>query len=288
MEAAARPWSSRFRSRLLLGGLLALSSCAASGRHGDRAQTRVHVLAPTYDLEREIARQVDALLPQIAAAFGDPELGTVIVAAVPDRDSEQARPPYATSRWNGIILYDTDPDSVPGHLGHELVHLVTHFRISSWNTLPVVLEEGLCCLVGYGLTGASEVEIHGYLPRILVEHFVNMSLRDLHAQELEDSQATGRCGTYLAGLLGFDRLEALTRRAHVAGHDVVPTAWILEAVDEAERLRPLDRSGSPTLSLDPLFGRIEAFVPRTKTVRLSARFDVPDQLLDAAPSERAP
>lgn len=288
MEAAAGPWSSRFRSRLLLGGLLALSSCASIGRRGDRAQTRVHVLAPTIELEREMTRHVDALLPQIAAAFGDPMLGTVIVAAVPDHDSEQARPPYAVSGRNGIIVYDTDPERVVGHLGHELVHMVTHFRISPWNTLPSVLEEGLCCLVGYGLAGAREVVLEGALPRTLVEHFVNMSSEDRQAEELEDRQATDRCGTYLAGLLGFDRLEALTRRAHASGLVVVPTEWILEAVDEAESLRPLDRSGLPILGLDPLFGRIEATVPRKTTVRLSMSFDMRDQESDASPVERVP
>lgn len=222
------------------------------------------------------------LLPQIAAAFGDPVGDTVFVAVVPDCQSGQAQRSAALSSSSGILVYDTDPGRIAGTLGHEIVHMVVHYRTSFWNTLPILLEEGLCCLVDYGLSGASEVVLEGYVPTSVVEHYLGLRLDDLHAQEGDDARATYRMAAYLAGLLGFDRLEALARRADSEGHAVIPTEWILAAVEEVERLRHSDRP--PLSALDPLFGRIEAPVPRETTVRIRA--DFPGRAFEGA--EQAP
>lgn len=255
---------------LVLAGLLFLSSCASGERCEDRAD--FHVLAPSAELEGRVDRIMGDLLPQIAAAFGDPVGGTVFVAISPDCQSGQARRSAAISTSSGILVYDADPASLTGTLGHEIVHVVVSYRASFWNTLPVLLEEGLCCLVDHGLTGAREVVLDGYVPTSVVEHYLGFGFEDLQAQEGDDLHATYRVATYLAGLLGFDGLEALARRAHEEGHAVVPTEWALEAVERVERLRHLDPSVPPSSSLDPLFGRIEASVPREKTVRIRADF----------------
>lgn len=223
------------------------------------------------------------LLPQITAAFGNPVGGTVFVEVVPDCRSALAKRSPAFSTSSGIVVYDMDPGRIAGILGHEIVHVVVHHRTSFWNTLPIVLEEGLCCLVDYGLTGTSKVVIEGYTPTVLVEHYLRLRLDDLNAQEGDEVRATYRMATYVAGLLGFERLEALARRAYSQGHAVIPTEWILAAVEEAEILRHSNDPLAPSSELDPLFGRIEASVPRTTTVTIRA--DFPGRKFERAEAE---
>ncbi len=229
------------------------------------------VLAPTVELHGKVAQIMDDLLPQIAAAFGNPVGETVFVAVAPDCQSAQLKS-GAISGSGGILLYDTDPSRIVGNLGHEIVHVVVGDRPSCWNRLPVVLEEGLCCLVDYGLEGTDKVVLEGYMPTPVVEHYLGLSQRDLHSQEGDEIRATYRSATYMAGLLGFQRLEALCRRACGEGHALIPTEWILAALEEVEILRHSKDPAAPSSSVDPLFGRIEASVPRKTTITIRADF----------------
>lgn len=256
--------------RAALVALLLFPGCASHAGQGVAAQ--FHVLAPTGDLQRDATELTSKLLPQIAAAFGVPILEPVFVAVVPDSQSAWAKRAPAISTPYGILVFDTSPDQIAGHIGHEIVHTVTRYRRSHWNTLPIIVEEGLCTLVGYGLNGAKEVALDGEIPAAVVEHYLRLELEDLHLLEGDERTVAYLAATYIAGVLGFDKIQELSIAARKEGHALIPTDWILEAMEEAERVRRGDGSVPVESTTDPLFGRIETDITRETVARITVEF----------------
>ncbi len=215
-----------------------------------------------------------AILPQIMAALDSEVAETIIVDISPDLNSKWARRSPAVSSPDGIIVFDPDPDLMAGYLGHEVVHMLVHHQESFWTATPVILEEGIANLVGRGLDGIGEVIITGHLPEVVVESLLKTRLEDMHEQEGDEREGTYRMATYLAAILGLERIKDLSRQAHEAGHATIQTEVLLRAIEEAEGLRELDSGELSPVVLDPLFGRIATGVPRELKMRMS--FDFPE------------
>ena len=283
ITSAAAAWSWTSNSyRFLVGGLLLLSSCASIGQSGDGVEQDFHVVAPSVDLREEVTQLMGVLLPQMSTAFRTPVEGTIFVTLTPDCESERVLRAPAFSTSEGIVVRDADPSKLAGYIGHELLHTVVRYRASFWNTLPIFLEEGICSLVELGLNGVQEIVIEGYLPRAMVEHFLGLRLQDLNSLERDQHVGTYRLAMYVVVLLGFDRIEELSHRACEEGHAVIPSEWVLEAVDQAESLRHSGRSTPLPSSVDPLFGKIEALGPRSETLTMQVDCNGHDFTSDAA------
>lgn len=252
--------------------LALLTSCSSSGRLERGEQAPFHVLAPTAQLQRDASSIVAEVLPEISRALDVPVTAPVFVAMMPECHSAQAKRANAIANSYGVIVYDASPEKLAGHIGHELVHTLARYRVSSWNTLPIVLEEGLCTLVGHGLSGAKQVVIEGYFPRPAIEQYLSTKLGDLHALEGEPLDAAYLAATYMAAVLGFSKLQELTQRAHAAGHATIPTPWVLNALEDVERLRHADGPEPAPHVVDPLFGVIETETTREQVVRIQVSF----------------
>jgi hypothetical protein len=132
----------------------------------------------------------------------------------------------ASTLSSGITLYEKALQWVPGALAHEVVHWLLHWRESHWNTLPIVIEEGLAQAAFHRFSETSPP------PRNLDECDAANLLRIAHEEynTLPDRRAVTYCGAAIAKALGLDRLRALCLRAKAEGFQTIPAEWLLEAL----------------------------------------------------------
>ena len=197
---------------------------------------------------------MDHLLPQFARVFGTPVEETIFVAVVPDSESAQAKESSAISTRDGIIVYDTNPSILTGLFGHEIVHQLMHHPGSSWYALPAVIEEGFAYLVDFGLNGTSRIVFTGTLPHKVVDHLLSLSLHDFNKQGGDEKKSTVYMAMYLTASLGRDELNALALQAHERGFATIPSEWIHDALDAAQRRRALhhpEGSSPPAVECGP-------------------------------------
>ncbi|HEX6882312.1 MAG TPA: hypothetical protein VF530_02965 [Planctomycetota bacterium] len=131
---------------------------------------------------------------------------------------------------SGITLFHRALAWLPGVLAHELAHWLLHWRKGSWNTLPIVIEEGLAMVAFHRFSATDppsaslgDCDIAGVL-RLTHEEY----------NKHPDVRSVTSCGVAIAQDLGLERLRELCRRAHQDGLETLPVDWVLEALASAE------------------------------------------------------
>ncbi len=121
---------------------------------------------------------------------------------------------------------------------HELVHWNA---TGHWDTLPAVIEEGLCQIVGSMWDGAKTITI-GPPATELFTAAITMDHR-----ELEDTYYVAdllyEAGMWVVARLGFDRLRSLAKEAHRQDLEQIPAAWFQNEIHELDGKARIDQSG---------------------------------------------
>jgi hypothetical protein len=115
---------------------------------------------------------------------------------------------------------------LPGVIAHEIVHWLLHWNVSYWNTLPIVVEEGL-----------AQIEFHKNTNTVVPIEEADtqnpawaLDLTHEQYNASENRRASTYTGLHVAQQLGMDGLRSLALRAAKKNYETIPTAWIIEAL----------------------------------------------------------
>lgn len=222
------PRGNRRRPRAPLGRLAVLSlafvACQFSGNTTDREPPSIEVDAPSEAACAEVTNVAGRLLPELEDQFGVRSRDLRIVVDLAATTETRG----ASTSSAGITLFPIGMSWVSGALGHELVHWLLHWHDSYWNTLPIVLEEGLAQLAFHKY---SDIGISPDEP--VLDAGTALSLTHEEYNSLEDQRPATYTGVLIAQRLGVSRLRGLAMRARAAGEVEIPSQWIIEALAEA-------------------------------------------------------
>lgn len=219
-----RSGASPGRRRTIL--LLSLMSLACQGHPtaSDRARSSIAVEAPSEESRHAVLTAAARIIPELEEEFGvrSPHLTIVVDLS----SATETRGGLTSSE--GITLF---PPSVPwlsGVLAHEAVHWILHWQDSHWNTLPIVIEEGLA-QIAFHKYSATEVS----LDEAVLDAASALSMSHEEYNGLENRRAATYTGVFMAQRLGVDRLRGLALHADEAGEETIPSQWIIDALVEA-------------------------------------------------------
>jgi hypothetical protein len=122
------------RPSLALAVLVASHACRAP-----QDATRTLVEAPSKAMRAEVEAAAMLVVPALEAEFGVSRGHLTITVDLSNPGEKRG----ASTSSSGITLYEKALSWVPGALAHEVVHWLLHWRLSHWNALPIVIEEGL-------------------------------------------------------------------------------------------------------------------------------------------------
>jgi len=94
-----------------------------------------------------------------------------------------------------------------------------------WNTLPIVIEEGLAQLAFHKY---SNMEVP--VGEVVLDAIAALSLSHEEYNSLKDPRPATYTGVVMAQRLGVVRLRGLAMRAHEAGEKTIPSQWIVDAL----------------------------------------------------------
>lgn len=272
--ASPKSCSSWRRLSAYAGAALGLSSCAVFGTTNSVTTSGAEPFETCPVLQAEAEKRVEELTPWVGQLLETTPANRIPVAVDLSRRPERNGGPGAISSRDGIELYVVDPELISGIVTHEIAHMLMRHQESDWNTLPIVLEEGLCYLLEYGMNGYERVTFRGSLPDPVAEELVTMSLTEFNAQEDDASLSAVFMSMYLSASLGLAGLQELALEAERAGHATIPADAILEALRLAEDHRGIDASATDDAwSVDPLFGAVAHGVERNESLQI--RLDFP-------------
>ena len=164
---------------LLVAALVAVACRTAPPGSGE---SRIVVEASSEELRRQVATVAAHILPELEAELGVSagDLRIVVDTASPAEERG------GSTSSQGITLFSRAIPWLPGALAHEAVHWLVHWRDTYWNTLPIVVEEGLAMLAFHAY---SNTEVP---PDVPGELELAAALRLSHEEYNEIGRASGR------------------------------------------------------------------------------------------------
>ncbi len=121
------------------------------------------------------------------------------------------------------------------------VHELVHWNATGyWDTLPAIIEEGLCQIVGSMWDGAKTITIGPPAPELFTAAIT------LDQRELENSYYVAelhyQAGMWVIARLGFDQLRSLAEEAYRQDLERIPAAWFQSAIPDLDGKARIDEA----------------------------------------------
>lgn len=222
-DLLVRSWRPKAQlGRHLVAWAVLLLCFSCRGLHAPAGSTEIRVVAPSEPLRAKVEAAAVLVVPALEAEFGVGRGRLTITVDLSNPGESRG----ASTSSSGITLYEKALSWVPGVLAHEAVHWLLHWRESYWNTLPIVIEEGLAQEAFHRF---SETEPPRFsLDECNIATVLGISHEGYNA--LPDKRVATYCGAAIAQALGREQLRDLCRRAQAKGFPTIPADWVLEAL----------------------------------------------------------